>query len=238
MKFDKSKVYTAINADEIKIGSKGYFADDLYDLQYKVENDETDELHELVSIEDSSQDFRFKMVTHLPFTYNLFYLVEEPESTPKKVTAVEWDNRLRIMKVWNDDYSEARERRVVYIVPKEENVTYPVVSISPNITEGHIICYKHCAEIEETKEPETEKEKSYRPYNNADEFIADYKKRFCPDCKGVPAIWVKNVAGNLKQVVAITNDGVRLANKSTLVDYIALWNAYTYPDGSPCGMEE
>lgn len=125
------------------------------------------------------------------------------------------------------------------IIEKTENAYNAIVTLSEK-SDMYVVCYKHCAEIVPEKvEPEKEvkAEKQYRPYNNADEFIADYKKRFCPDCKGIPAIWVKNVADTLKQVVAITDDGVRLANKSTLVDYIALWNAYTYPDGSPCGKK-
>lgn len=33
MEFDKSRVFTALNADEIKVGSKGYFADNLRSLR-------------------------------------------------------------------------------------------------------------------------------------------------------------------------------------------------------------
>lgn len=36
MEFDKSKVYTALNADELKVGSKIIFADDLSSLQSRV----------------------------------------------------------------------------------------------------------------------------------------------------------------------------------------------------------
>jgi len=37
MEFDKSKVYTAVNADELKIGSKSLFADTVKGLRRKVE---------------------------------------------------------------------------------------------------------------------------------------------------------------------------------------------------------
>ena len=33
MEFDKSRIYTVVNADEIKLGSTGYFADNIYSLQ-------------------------------------------------------------------------------------------------------------------------------------------------------------------------------------------------------------
>lgn len=36
MEFDESKVYTLINADKVKIGSKGYYADDLKTLKERV----------------------------------------------------------------------------------------------------------------------------------------------------------------------------------------------------------
>lgn len=85
MIFDKSKVYTAVNADEVKVGSKGYFADDLYDLKYAVENDDTGKLHELTYIEDTTYTNRFRS----NINHNLFYLVEEPaekKSRPYKDT--------------------------------------------------------------------------------------------------------------------------------------------------------
>lgn len=37
MKFDKSNVYSMINADEIKPGTKGYYANDLVLLSVRVE---------------------------------------------------------------------------------------------------------------------------------------------------------------------------------------------------------
>lgn len=39
MKFDKSRVYTAVNADELKIGSRCLFADTVRGLRRKVEED-------------------------------------------------------------------------------------------------------------------------------------------------------------------------------------------------------
>ena len=39
MKFDKSKVYTAVNADELKIGSKCIFADTVKGLRRRVEEE-------------------------------------------------------------------------------------------------------------------------------------------------------------------------------------------------------
>lgn len=77
MVFDKSKVYTALNADDIKVGSKGYFANNIANLKDKVELSNLT-LCEVSEILDESDKFRFKSeVTGELF--NLFYLVEEPQ---------------------------------------------------------------------------------------------------------------------------------------------------------------
>ena len=77
MEFNKSKVYTALNADEVKIGSKGYFANNIANLKDKVELSNL-VLCEVSEILDESDKFRFKSeVTGELF--NLFYLVEEPK---------------------------------------------------------------------------------------------------------------------------------------------------------------
>ena len=74
MKFDKSKVYTTLNADELKIGSKVYLADDLADLRNRVETDSEAKI--LSSINPETSQCRFcEGITG----YALAYLVEEPE---------------------------------------------------------------------------------------------------------------------------------------------------------------
>ena len=75
MEFDKTRVYSAYNADEVKVGSKGYFADSISDLKKKV--DEGSELLTLTKIygEESATRFAITSIS----SYILFYLVEEPE---------------------------------------------------------------------------------------------------------------------------------------------------------------
>ena len=75
MKFDKTRVYSICNADEVKVGSKGFFADNISDLKKKV--NEGHELLTLVKIygEKSATRFSISPVS----SYILFYLVEEPE---------------------------------------------------------------------------------------------------------------------------------------------------------------
>lgn len=75
MKFDKTRVYSPCNADEVKVGSKGFFADNISDLKKKV--NEGHELLTLVKIYGEKSATRFSISTIS--SYILFYLVEEPE---------------------------------------------------------------------------------------------------------------------------------------------------------------
>ena len=75
MKFDKTRVYSACNADEVKVGSKGYFADSISELKKKV--NEGNELLTLVKIYGEESATRFSVSTIS--SYILFYLVEEPK---------------------------------------------------------------------------------------------------------------------------------------------------------------
>lgn len=76
MEFEKSKVYTAVNADEVKIGSKGYFSDSLACLMKYVTVEDIGSFSSIVHIADASEEHRFYCEgSH----WNLFYLVEEPQ---------------------------------------------------------------------------------------------------------------------------------------------------------------
>lgn len=83
MKFDKSKVYTALNADEVKVGSKGYFADTIKGLEELVNSENKDYYNTLVEIAPTSEVYRFKRGVDFITEYALFYLVEEPKVDPK-----------------------------------------------------------------------------------------------------------------------------------------------------------
>lgn len=84
MEFDKSKVYTALNADEVKVGSKGYFADSLRELKDAVEQEDNAAYREIAEIKAadmqnrfSYKQFDFKGGECYNLDFNLFYLVEE-----------------------------------------------------------------------------------------------------------------------------------------------------------------
>ena len=77
MKFDKSRVYTALNADELKVGSKVIVADSVRALKNAVKDEDACILQRIAS---ESNAFRFIISSKdSEIPYSLAYLVEEPE---------------------------------------------------------------------------------------------------------------------------------------------------------------
>lgn len=81
MEFDKSKVYTAVNADELKVGSKVVCANTIKDLKRKVAENEIIGIN---GIKDDCYENRF--TAWFDDDYALAYLVSEPEEKKLKWT--------------------------------------------------------------------------------------------------------------------------------------------------------
>ena len=77
MKFDKSRIYTVVNADEVKLGSKGYFADNIYCLQQAVQHNGEGYFGKVDDIKDIGTGFRF--VADNGTCFSLFYFIEVQE---------------------------------------------------------------------------------------------------------------------------------------------------------------
>jgi hypothetical protein len=76
MEYDPNKAFSSLNADEVKIGSKGYFADDLQTLMDCCEQEAP--FATLQFIANTSEEYRF-IADCKDMAFNLFYLVEEPK---------------------------------------------------------------------------------------------------------------------------------------------------------------
>lgn len=85
MEFDKSRVYTSLNADELKVGSKVICAITMADLKERVNKDA--QIAEIDGIlpEDFEQRIRV-CLSEGYFSYPLAYLVAEPEKKKLKWT--------------------------------------------------------------------------------------------------------------------------------------------------------
>ena len=74
MEFDKSRVYTALNADELKVGSKVIVADNIASLKVFVQDEDVCILQGITSESDV-----YRFIISVDGVYSLAYLVEEPE---------------------------------------------------------------------------------------------------------------------------------------------------------------
>lgn len=73
MKFDKTKVYTAVNAEDLPIGSVCIYADTLRELRKRVQTDSSEHKQVLTGLYDDSYIARFMTAEYF---YSLAYFVE------------------------------------------------------------------------------------------------------------------------------------------------------------------
>lgn len=79
MEFDKTKVYTVVDIDEVKISSKGYFSDSPKALKYTVQAEIQGSYGEVTELMPDNDLYVFCQ-DDIPHPYALFYLVEEPKN--------------------------------------------------------------------------------------------------------------------------------------------------------------
>lgn len=85
MEYDKSRVFTAVNAHKLKVGSKVYTADNLWALKKCVEDESYLTTLENILPDDCMLRFRCKEGKE-DVDYALAYLVTEPEEKKLKVS--------------------------------------------------------------------------------------------------------------------------------------------------------
>lgn len=164
MNFDKSKVFTPLNADEVKAGSKGYFADSLNVLKRLVNEKAFTDVLKAVYPEDWSARFGKKDCNA---SFPLFYLVEEPQ------------------------------------------------------------------------------EEKYRPYENTDELIEDWKERtlaygsayFSKNPMFCPSIWVKGDRDSIRKFLITDFNCSYIKSKDHAWTLKELFDGFVYLDGTPCGKK-
>lgn len=74
MFFDKTKIYTTVNANDVQEGSTGYFANTLQDLIDEVKDEDKYDYGLLLGISPETKERRFLLETGE--TFSLFYLVK------------------------------------------------------------------------------------------------------------------------------------------------------------------
>ena len=125
MEFDKSRVFSAVNADELPIGSKWIFADTVKALRKKVQADEYAQyVQPFIRLHDNGGDVQFLADC---YTYAYAYLIEparEPkykpfESVEKAMEAIKahggWVNDKIGLSYFVTAYDKKQTGRVIYI---------------------------------------------------------------------------------------------------------------------------
>ena len=115
MEFDKSRVYTALNADELKVGSKIILADNLSFLKERVTHD-AEYVTTLANVRREDYASRFIGADN-GAAYTLAYLVSEPEKKKLKWTDLKRGD-------WIKEKGGSIERMVVAINTDETVLTH------------------------------------------------------------------------------------------------------------------
>lgn len=79
MTFDESKVYTALNADELRVGSRCIFADTIQDLKKTVKRSAGYERTKLRRLQDDTNTCRF--IDSFGKMFVFAYLIESPKES-------------------------------------------------------------------------------------------------------------------------------------------------------------
>lgn len=92
MEFDKSRVYTALNADELKVGSKVIVADNLACLKEHAKSPNQEFVYTIDNILADDNAYRFVAKN---YEWALAYLVSEPEEKKLKWTDLKVGDAVR-----------------------------------------------------------------------------------------------------------------------------------------------
>ena len=96
MEFDESKLYTLVNADKVKIGSKGYYADDLKTLKERVNSHSGRWLGEVNKIYDEdnnrikNENVSQSNLDNFMLDENVLSLREEIPNLQNKLLIIDW----------------------------------------------------------------------------------------------------------------------------------------------------
>ena len=111
MEFDKSKVYTAVNADELKVGSKVYVSDNIYYLRECVEDNFESCILARVMSEKEPKRFCIDKSNE---KWQLVYLIEPP-AEPKYKPFESIDKAMEAIKK-HGGWIKKKSNRYQYIV--------------------------------------------------------------------------------------------------------------------------
>ena len=233
MEFDKSRVYTAVNAHELHKGDKVIVADTLNTLRQRVQK--ADRIWAIKQINPDDCQYRFESNDRIS---SLAYLVERSENCTNCVE----NGRVHGCTPMDDDLLT---RCWNYKPITKQKVDMPELTSLGNgqYVERKNTDYNHCEEAKKACVMTNAcPVKHYRPFKNTYELITAWEKKV--PCNGrrptntMPLIWVQS-KDKFKSIDLITGFDTFIVSigidDNSLGD---LLRDYTFLDGSPCGVEE
>ena len=263
MEFDKSRVYTALNADELKAGDKVIGGNTLADLKYKVGIETID------TILDEGETYRF--TTKEGEKWLMVLLVERKENC----TNCEYSNLHKNLLYCEDDnipiYVGGEKLSVCdkYKPKTEQKAEKKCKDCGNAIDEegkycsgdekhhwvdqtGEQKCWRPKAE-QKAETPELislgngqyAERKHCRPFKNTDELIKVWDAKIGTPKWGtdgdltMPHIWVRRKEANSKgQLITEFGDELHVSMGKEGYNMFDLFLLFTFLDGSVCGVEE
>lgn len=135
MEFDKSKIYTAVNADELKAGDVVIVSDNLANLRYRVES--ADVTRELTYVRAENYRNRFEVADS---TYNLVYLIAKHDDPYKELKKAQAEGK----EIWfKDPYGNGewcKGTRCAFTYPIDRySLTEPTEQYKVFLYSGHFV---------------------------------------------------------------------------------------------------
>ena len=259
MEFQRERVYTPLNADELRAGDKVIVDYDIAHLKEQVRCGDSFPCHEIKRI--NAEDITCRFYVGDGNDYPLAYLVERKENCTncgshevcgyvqnvskfacfnrcenwKPNLNVRVDNRVDVI-----EYSEPKTK------PKASEICINCEYYSTGYCNKHdkpTMYYNVCPYFL-LYNPKTEQkaEPHYRPFKDTDELI----KVFCEKTPKIydkddeklfmPYIWVKDKESGDIELISMFGRGEVFTREYT--DLNDLFDDYTFLDGSVCGVEE
>lgn len=223
MEFDKSRCYSAINADELHNGDKVIGANTISKLRERVEQFEENDVVEIGYIAPDTEARRFNE------DYLLAYLVKRKEN------CTNCGNR-------GNSYCP----RVTRDKSDDDELSRTVCGNYIRLSEQKRTDYNHCEAARKACDlAMTKAEPHYRPFKDTDELIkvwCDKGGKWQKRELTMPHIWLLRNKSN-KGSVLITGfttllgaSAVEISGELHTMEYLR--ENYTFLDGSPCGVEE